>query len=175
MLHNVSYTILNSINLSWVLWLHVQRLLRWFVMCVYSQVLYYDVLMRDETVHTVMSAFPPVLWRSVVEQQWCALLKGELSRCPSYVVEFSDCFYLLYLWKGGYYNTHTISERSQWKITMEKKTLYMNSIHLGMQFHFLLKITLRSFNLSCSKCKVENRLHPNPSKLPPRSVCMSLF
>lgn len=54
----------------------------------HSHVLYHNVLMWDQPVYTVMTALPPVLRGSQVEQQRRPLLKGKFSRTSAHVVKF---------------------------------------------------------------------------------------
>lgn len=63
----------------------------------YSHVLYHNVLMWNQTVDAVMSALPPVLRGSQVEQQRGSLLKGKLSRTSAHVVKLCDGLDLLQL------------------------------------------------------------------------------
>lgn len=58
-------------------------------------VLYHNVLMWDQPIHTIMSPFPPVLRSSQVEQQRGSLLKGQLSWTSAHVVKFGYGFDLL--------------------------------------------------------------------------------
>lgn len=54
----------------------------------HSHVLHHDVLMWDQPVYTIMTALPPVLRGSQVEQQWGPLLKGKFSRTSAHIVKF---------------------------------------------------------------------------------------
>lgn len=65
--------------------------------CCYSQVLYYNVLMWDETVDTIMAALPPVFRRSVIQKKGGTLLEGQLPGTASPVVELGDSFNLFHL------------------------------------------------------------------------------
>lgn len=68
----------------------------------YSHVLHHDVLVRHQPVDPVVPAFPPVLGRSVIQQQGGSLLEGQLSGRPPDVVKLGYGFYRL-----TFYREHT--------------------------------------------------------------------
>lgn len=55
--------------------------------------------MRDQAVHAVVASLPPVLGRTVIQEQRGSLLEGELPGSAAHVVEFGDGLDLLNLWK----------------------------------------------------------------------------
>lgn len=63
----------------------------------YLHVLYHNVLMGDQPIHTIMSALPPVLRGSQVEQQRGSFLEGKLSRTSADIVKPCDGLYQLQL------------------------------------------------------------------------------
>ena len=62
-----------------------------------SQVLHHDVLVRDEAVHPVVPALPPVLGGPVVQQEGRPLLEGQLAWTAAHVVKLGDGLALLQL------------------------------------------------------------------------------
>lgn len=64
------------------------------------RVLDYDVLVGDESIYTIVPAFPPVIRSSLVKQQGCSLLERQFSGCPAYVVKLGNGFYGLTFWEG---------------------------------------------------------------------------
>lgn len=72
----------------------------------HSHVLHHDVLVRHQPVDPVVPAFPPVLGRSVIQQQGGPLLEGQFSGRPPRVVKLGDGFYWL-----TFYREHT---RKRW-------------------------------------------------------------
>lgn len=63
----------------------------------YSHVLHYNVLMWDQTVHTVMAALPPVLRGSVIQKKRSPLLEGQLPGTTPYVVKLGNSLDLFHL------------------------------------------------------------------------------
>lgn len=74
----------------------------------YVQVLYYNILMRDEAIHAVVAAFPPVFRCSVIQKERCPLLEWQLPGTTAHVVKLSDGLNLLNLW-----NTQTSEAMSK--------------------------------------------------------------
>lgn len=88
----------------------------------YSHVLHHDVLVRHQPVDPVVPAFPPVLGRSVIQQQGGSLLEGQLSGRPPNVVKLGYGFYWLTFYRehtrkrwgtGLSWRHNTLSERSR--------------------------------------------------------------
>ena len=66
--------------------------------CVWRlHVLQHDVLVRDEAVHPVVAALPPVLGGPVVQQEGRPLLEGQLPWTAAHVVKLGDGLALLQL------------------------------------------------------------------------------
>lgn len=78
----------------------------------HSHVLHHNVTVWNQPVHPVMSALPPVLRGSQVEQQRGSLLEGQLSRSAANVVKLCDGLDLLQLW-----NTKTQESTTQRNVT----------------------------------------------------------
>lgn len=55
--------------------------------------------MRDQAVHAIVASLPPVLGRTVIQEQRGSLLKREFPGRAAHVVEFGDGLDLLNLWK----------------------------------------------------------------------------
>lgn len=55
--------------------------------------------MRDQAVHAVVASLPPVLGRTVVQEQRGSLFERQLPGSATHVVEFGDGLDLLNLWK----------------------------------------------------------------------------
>lgn len=55
--------------------------------------------MGDESIYTIVPAFPPVIRSSLVKQQGCSLLEGQLPGCPSYVVKLGNGLNGLTFWE----------------------------------------------------------------------------
>lgn len=51
-----------------------------------------NVLMRDQTVNAVVTAFPPVVRSPVIKQEGSTLFEGQLAGGSARVVKFGYCF-----------------------------------------------------------------------------------
>lgn len=66
----------------------------------HSHVLYHYVLMGYETIHTIMTTFPPVFGGPVIQKKRSSFLEGQLTWGPTNVVKLCNSFNLLHFWKA---------------------------------------------------------------------------
>lgn len=55
--------------------------------------------MRDQAIHSVVASLPPVLGRTVIQEQRGSLFERKLPGSATHVVKFGDGLDLLNLWK----------------------------------------------------------------------------